>query len=655
MKHTTLKTLACVALLLVPATLVHARSEVIDWNRTMLDAIAANPPSPTHTTWKMYMVSSAMYDAWAAYDADAVGTRYGSLLRRPAVEHTDANQLAAVGQAAYRTLTYSYPNQEAQFLAILEGQGLTASDSRDPSTPAGIGNLVADAAIESRQDDGANVEGGFEQITSATFPELYVPVNSPDAAAANAPGGPDFDPNRWQPLRVPTGTRTDDQGQPIVVPDDPDSFVDQTFLSPHWGAIRPFALTHGSQFLPSAPPQLGSNATYVDALGNEMTNDVAYRTQLDEVIAFSVALTDEQKILAEFWADGPRTWTPPGHWNQLAQGISIRDQHSLGDDVKMYFALNGALHDAAIAAWDAKRRHDYVRPASAIRDLYFGQTITAWGGPNQGTQQIQGEDWQPYQALDFVTPGFAEYVSGHSTFSRAAREVLRSYSGSDALYDGVTKLEEDYDGDGELDLLGEHIVLPGGMLFEDGPDAKITLEWPTLLEAADSAGLSRLYGGIHFQDGDIRGRQMGEQIGLQAFDIAQRLWTGENAVLGSGTCAADSATLCIDGRWQVQARFETQIGDGASGVGQAKSLESIGVDQGGLFYFFNEGNPELVVKVLDGCVENGHYWVLLSAATNVGYTVQVVDTMDGSTWSTTNPDGVLSPAVIDVMAQPCDP
>ena len=630
------------------------QSEVLRWNRVMLEAIAANPPAPTLVTWRMHLVSSAMYDAWAAYDEVALGTTYGGLLRRPAEERTDANKLAAVSQAAYRTLSYVYPNQEPEFAAVLEELGLTPSSSRDPRMPAGIGNLVADAAIESRANDGSNSLDGFGQITSATFPELYEPVNSAVPGADNALGGPDFDPDRWQPLRVPNGTQTDENGNPIAVDDDPTSYSDQGFLSPHWGAVRPFALTSGDQFLPPAPPRLDSNSAYTDALGNVSTEDEAYRSQALEVLQVSAALTDRQKVIAEFWADGPRTWTPPGHWNQLAQGLSIRDQHSLGDDIKMYFALNAGLHDAAISAWDAKRRHDFVRPISAIRHLYNGQMIQAWGGPSQGTQMIAGETWQPYQSLTFVTPPFAEYVSGHSTFSRTAREVLLAFTGSDTLYDGVTRVGEDYDGDGEEDFLGRHVVPPGHLMFEEGPAETIELTWSTMLEASDEAGFSRLYGGIHFQDGDLRGREMGSQIGPQAFALAEKMWSGIDDGATQGTCIADGTTLCIDGRWQVQASFQTTQGGGSAGVGKATSLAEVGVDQGGLFSFFNEDNPELLVKVLDGCDINGHHWVLLSAATNVGYTVTVRDVVDGSSYTATNNDGTLSAAIADTEAQACD-
>jgi hypothetical protein len=326
---------------------------------------------------------------------------------------------------------------------------------------------------------------------------------------------------------VPNGSILDDLGFPIADATDETSYNDQKFLTPHWGSVKPFALTSGDQFRPPPPPQSGSDEPYTDALGNTMTNDEAFTMQVAEVLEYSANLTDEQKVIAEYWADGPRSETPPGHWNAISHGISFRDHNTIDDDVKMYFALNAAVFDSGIAAWESKRYYDYVRPATAIHNMYAGQMIEAWGGPDQGTVSIPGELWRPYQNLTFVTPPFAEYVSGHSTFSAAAAEVLTAFTGSDAFYDGETMLfNEDFNRDGLPDMLGQHIVRVGGNMFESSPVSVVMLTWETFKDAADEAGISRLYGGIHFQDGDLQGRRMGEQIGVQAYELAEQYWTG---------------------------------------------------------------------------------------------------------------------------------
>jgi hypothetical protein len=509
-------------------------SPVVLWNEAMLAAVRSGPPRPTVISRSLYMVHQAIYDAWAAYDEVAQPFYLDSSLRRPLEEHTEANKAAAVSQAAYQMLIALFPDYETNshaFSSLLAMQGYPALDEAgDGQTAHSIGYQAAMAVLNGRAQDGSNAANNYADIVTDLYPELYQPLNSADPLADNAPGNDGYHPSRWQPLRVPTGVLTDEYGQPAADAQIPESFVDQVFLTPHWGAVTPFALTRGFQFRPPAPPQYGSEEPYIDGLGQTMTNDEAFRRQVGEIAALSAGLTDKQKVIAEYWADGPRSETPPGHWNALAHGVSERDALGIDEDARLYLALNGAVFDASIAAWDAKRTYDYVRPISAIQDLYAGQNIEAWGGPDRGTQSIPAADWRPYQQSTFVTPPFAEYVSGHSTFSAAAAEVLTRFTGSNSFYDGRTILYyEDYNRDGIPDMLGQHLVPVGGNKFEGSPSDVIILQWPTFQDAADEAGLSRRYGGIHFQDADLYGRIMGRLIGAQAYEMAESHWNPEPA------------------------------------------------------------------------------------------------------------------------------
>ena len=176
----------------------------------------------------------------------------------------------------------------------------------------------------------------------------------------------------------------------------------------------------------------------------------------------------------------------------------------------MFFALNNGLLDAAITAWDAKRQWNSVRPITAVRWLKKGQLVQAWGGPFQGTKTVRGEDWLPYQRTDFVTPSFPEYLSGHSTFSAAAAALLKAAIGSDAFGMSVTI------------PAGSSRVEPGAV-----PARPVTLSWKSFYEAADQAGISREYGGIHFNDGDFEARQAGEDVGLQTWSKAKSYFNGK--------------------------------------------------------------------------------------------------------------------------------
>jgi hypothetical protein len=433
-----------------------ARNVVLVWNDALLESIRTGTLGPPQTARALGTVHTAMYDAWAAYDALAVGTILGGTLRRPLAEHTEASKREAVSYAAYRVLVDLYPERTAAFGALLQQLGYDpANGTTDVQTPAGVGNVAADALLAFRASDGANQSGGYADYTG------YAPVNSPDQI---------LDPERWQPLRNLDGSA-------------------QTFITPHWANVTAFGLTTAGQFRPPPPAPYRSGE---------------YQRQVEEVILLSAKLGDREKMVAEYWADGPQSELPPGHWNLFAQVVSLRDGHTLDDDVKLFFALNNALCDASIAAWEAKRHYDYVRPITAVRYLKGRSKVRAWAGPYQGTRVIEGAAWQPYQVPSFVTPPFSEYVSGHSTFSAAAAEVLRRFTGSD--------------------YFGHSVTLPAGWSrIEPGatPALPVTLSWTTFSDAADEAGISRLYGGIHFRQGDLEGRALGRKVGTAVWERAQ--------------------------------------------------------------------------------------------------------------------------------------
>ena len=484
-------------------------SIVAQWNERALEAIRAEKPVPTVITRSLHLVHAAMYDAWAAYDTAAAGAYFNPNPRRFGLNQAAQNETwveQAVSSAAFHSLSELFPNHVGSFEALLNDLG--------HDVPLGfgyrLGREAAQTVLEARDDDGSNASNNYADTSG------YAPLNHPDDV--------EIDPNHWTPLKIPNGTVANDQGIPIVT-DDPNSFDLQSPLTPHWGSVEPFALSNGSVYRPVAPPQLGDDTPYEDALGVVSSNDAAYRKQFGEVAQLSAGLTDQQKVIAEYWADGPQSSTPPGHWNEFAHDLALRDQHDLADDVKFFFALNNALFDTGIAVWDAKYAHDYVRPQTAIRHLYADQEILSWGGPNQGTQLIDGSTWQPYQDVTFVTPAFPEYTSGHSGFSFAAATVLEAFTGSDVLYDGASRGAKDFDGDGEPDLIGSWSTEE--LAFENYSGDPITLQWPTLWDAAAEAGRSRLYGGIHIQDGDLRAREMGVKVAKDAWIATTELFTAE--------------------------------------------------------------------------------------------------------------------------------
>jgi len=432
----------------------------VQWTEELLTSAGSSTIGPPAISRTLGIVSTAAFDAWAAYDAKAIGTRLGGSLRRPTAERTQANKEKAISYAVYRTMLNLYPADAARLRAKMVAFGYDPDDvSETLTTPQGIGNHVAAKLIAYRQNDGANQAGNYADTSG------YVPVNTPDVVT---------DPSKWQPLRFANGNAPG-------------------FLAPHWNKVIPFGLATASEFRTNGGPTYGSPQ---------------YLAQMDEIVETAANLTDEQKVIAEYWADGPRTVTPPGHWMLFATEVAKRDGMSLDKSVQMFFMMGNAVMDAGIACWDMKRVYNTSRPITAIRANYAGRMVRSFISPTAGFGMVDGSQWLPFQSPNFITPPFPEYSSGHSTFSAAGAEVLRRFTGSD--------------------YFGSSVTIPAGSLtIQPGvPAAPVTLSWPTFKDAADQAGMSRRYGGIHFKAGDLDSRSVGKKIGERTVEVAMDFING---------------------------------------------------------------------------------------------------------------------------------
>jgi hypothetical protein len=570
------------------------------WDEATLDAIRRALPNPPVHARNLFHVSAGMWDAWAAYDPTAAGY---FVTEKHTASDVQAAREEAMSYAAYRILTERYlkatgANESlSEFDDVMDALCLPLDvTTTTGDSPAAVGNRIAEAIITAGLADGSNEEGGY-------VPTGYTPVNPPLVVAS--PGIPPMvDATRWQPLQIPH--MISQNGIPVT------NGVQQA-VGTHWGHVTSFAMPPGGDdgvpIDPGAGPALGDPATD-RALKDQVVELIRDNSLLDPAsdatIDISpgaiggndlgtndgdghpvnpatgepyppdvVKLSDFGRVMAEFWADGPKSETPPGHWNvlanlasdQLAPDLRIGGTGPVVDrlewDTKLYFAMNGALHDAAIAAWGLKGRYDTIRPISLVRYMGgLGQSsdpagpsydpeglplvpdlveviskektaaggpmadlaghegeiaVRAWAGqPEDPKTQVGGVRWQlatawvPYQAPTFVTPAFPGYISGHSTFSRSAAEVLTAITGSEYFPGGQSG----------------YTIDPGWLKFEQGPSAPIQLEWATYYDAADQAGQSRLWGGIHIQADDFTGRRIGSQCGKEAWDLATRYFAG---------------------------------------------------------------------------------------------------------------------------------
>ncbi|WNC72298.1 vanadium-dependent haloperoxidase [Thalassotalea psychrophila] len=598
------------------------------WNEVILHGIRNDYARPTVHARNLFHTSSAMFDAWATFDESATPFLYNNSVAGFSCSaqtiNTDNNYLEnqeeAISYAAYRLVEHRFRNSPGVHSIMEKADGLMSNLGYDindttENSVAALGNHIADCYIQFGFQDGANEQLGYANTA-------YQPVNAPLELGLNRPGNPNItDLDHWQPLSIEG--YIDQAGNPV------DSIPE--FLGPEWGQVIPFALSENDKttyprddfdyqvyFDPGMPPtiegdlseeykwgfslvavwsaHLGKNNDEVwdispNSLGNissypELFKDYPqFYNQLNGGDSSSgyktnpvtnqpyeeqlVPRSDYARVLAEFWADGPESETPPGHWFVILNTVS---DHSLlekrwqgeGDllgnlewDIKTYFAMGGTMHDSAITAWGIKGHYDYIRPVSAIRAMAdLGQStnenlpsfhinglplidnyielvsandplvgednehlgkikVLSWKGPEYidnpdsdlaDVDWILAENWWPYQRPSFVTPPFAGYVSGHSTYSRAAADLMTAMTGDSYFPGGMS----------EFSIKADEFLV-----FEQGPSIDMTLQWATYKDASDQCSLSRIWGGIHPPADDLPGRVIGAKIGKQSFEFAQ--------------------------------------------------------------------------------------------------------------------------------------
>ena len=461
------------------ATNPSAAYRLLEFSREMMAREHARvAPRPTVGSRMMAIVTTCMYDAWAAYDDKAVGTRLAGRLRRPEAERTQANKEKAIAMATGRALLYLFPED-----ADLINQGIAklgadlSNTSTDVSTPEGVGNVASSAVIEYRRRDGANQHGDEPGSNGKPYSDYTYYRCANTVAKIN-------DPDCWQPIEFTT----------------PNGKVAPPFLTPHWYRVKPFVLERADQFRPGPPPKVNSEQL---------------RKEVDEVVAFNASLTPEQKAIVEFMRDGPKSTGQSGHWLRFAQDVSRRDGHDTDQDVKLYFSVANIVFDAFISCWECKRHYDSSRPWTLVRHYYKGQEVLTWAGPGKGVQTMPADKWHPYSPEDFITPPFPGYPSGHSTVSAAAAKILELYTGSDRF--GVIERRR-------AGMMTEPDLQPG-----EGEDAKVLdveLELPTFSATAEMAGISRVMGGYHIQTDNVVGLKLGRTVAEYSWPKYQQYFDG---------------------------------------------------------------------------------------------------------------------------------
>ena len=459
------------------SSLVGVNNLAYRWGTVILKATANDTerfkPRPTVTSRYISLVCTSIFDAWTRFDTKAIPVYLNGVERRPENEQTILNKEKAISYAAFRALNEYYYSDSAYFRQFMVELGYDPKNqSMDPSTPEGIGNLAAQAVIDARKQDGSNQYGDEAGSNGEAYFDCshYTPVNSPDECK-------DF--MHWQPKYF-----SDGNGGKFAPP----------CLTPHWGKVKPIALKSADQFRSPPPPAMDSKQL---------------KKEVNDVALMQGTMTDEQRALVEFMRDGPVSVQQAGHWFVFARDVSVRDQHTLDQDVKMYMLVQATAMDAFIACWDTKMYYDYARPYALVHHYLGEKEIVAWAGPEKGKVKMKGKEWRPYSPDTFLCPAFPAYVSGHSTVSGACSKALELYTGHDEFGAQVK-------------------LVPGALTEPTRLGDTITLNFPTFTETAEMAGISRVLGGYHIQVDNIEGLNLGRKVGAEVFKWYQ-MHTGEIA------------------------------------------------------------------------------------------------------------------------------
>jgi membrane-associated phospholipid phosphatase len=229
--------------------------------------------------------------------------------------------------------------------------------------------------------------------------------------------------------------------------------------------------------------------------------------EIKEVIEISKNLTIKEKLLAEFWAGGPFTITPPGFWIFFAIYCCYNNKISIKEEIELYLKLSSGLFQAGILAWKLKREYLQKRPIQSIRQLP-SEEINYWNG------SINSKLWMPYQEFNFVSPPFPDFISGHSTFSGIGSKILNEY------FPPVGKLKIDgsllkllspiFENHDITTGISELTIYPNSSQIQN--NGGICLIYNSWDEMAEDAGLSRLYGGIHYMSSNLAGLAIGRNL-----------------------------------------------------------------------------------------------------------------------------------------------
>lgn len=473
---------------------------ISDWLELLLKKVAQNKLGPTVTTRWLFLAINVIYNSYQfiTLNKSPVDSEYWTSTQKGKIS-VDPNYCQLFIEKACQYFmpilinTYmnpAHPLTQDQLNVLINSHKFNNFNiSKINNSSFNLLKSLIDSYLLARDGDGWRLTTTFDGI----LPNAGHVIKGDNSENQNLNTLPS--PNTWTPLSLNGSTKG--------------------YLTPEWGTKNKGIVI---------------DEDYKELLDNTnelFPSDSQYQNEMKETEQVTATLTDEQKILAEFWAGGPGTVTPPGMWVVFLDVVIRSNKLNYLNELKCYTVLCSSLYQSSICAWKLKREHLQARPIQKIRQYDYGNALNqTWNN------QTLGQYWLPYQELNFVTPPFPDFVSGHSTFSMSSAKILCYLLGTDTINLNTPVITNDI-----ISLLSPVItksvnfslnnifIFPHTSLIESSnvPSTSINLNWNCWTDMARSSGKSRIYGGIHIESSNQGGLYLGSMVADKVWNLLKEI------------------------------------------------------------------------------------------------------------------------------------
>lgn len=469
-----------------PGQRVSSKFWISDWIELLLKHIAINRLGPTHTSRWVFLFTNIVYNSYqfVLKTKSPVDSQYWTSNKKGVLNQNLESWVELSCQYFVPLLITQYMNKnlDTNMTSNLINKHKPLQQVNNASF--NLLKQLINTYLSNRDNDGWKNTSTF----NGNLPNGQNVIHADNSVDENLHLLPNV--NKWTPLSLGGSVKN--------------------YLTPEWGTLN------SGLILESETKEI------LEKTNGLYPSDLAYEKEMKDVIEITKNLDDQQKVLAEFWSGGPGTVTPPGMWIVFLDIYMRSNYMTFSEEIKNYVLLTSGIYQAGIYAWKLKREHLQARPIQKIRQYLHddeNELKQEWNEKNSNRY------WLPYQELNFVTPPFPDFVSGHSTFSSVSAKLFCYMFGTDIIDLTNPSINNDI-----IDYLSpilenkDNFTFNNIFIFSNSSHVKDTLpispvhlNWSSWTEMANSSGKSRLYGGIHCESSNQGGLFLGSKI-------ADKIW-----------------------------------------------------------------------------------------------------------------------------------